>query len=184
MVNIIRAAGLLALIPFIAAAPTSVGASIDERTDSQNTELFSFEKWAEEKIANPGGNHLSPDEAVALAFNQTLTDENGIEKRASCAGTAGSPASAADAAWCIDFLSARSNVNCVAYTSGTSFCVRGVAQITGVSTISPPAPVTVLCGAVARSAGAIMDQCTSNGRVYGQQTAWGNGNMAVHIRSP
>lgn len=73
MVNIIRASGLLALIPFIAAAPTSVGASLDVRADSQNTELFSFEKWAEEKIANPSGNHLSPDEAVALAFNQTST---------------------------------------------------------------------------------------------------------------
>ncbi|KAK1470863.1 hypothetical protein CCUS01_00981 [Colletotrichum cuscutae] len=64
MVNFTRAAGLLALIPLIAAAPTAAEAT------EQNVP-FSFEKWAEDIIANPNGQHPSPEEAMALAFNQT-----------------------------------------------------------------------------------------------------------------
>ncbi|KAF6812942.1 hypothetical protein CMUS01_12954 [Colletotrichum musicola] len=181
MVNFIRAASLLALVPSISAAPTTAEA-LEVRAE---TEVFSFEKWAEDIIANPGGNHLSPDEAVALAFNQTSTDEHTIQKRASCNIVAGSPASAADAVWCIDFIAARANVKCEAAVSGTSFCRRGLAQITGVSGgFNPPRSTSTLCGNVARSAGAIMDQCTRNGQVYGTTAAWGNGNLAVHIRHP
>lgn len=71
MVNLIRTAGLLALIPLIAAAPTAAEAT------EQNVP-FSFEKWAEDIIANPNGQHPSPEEAIALAFNQTSSGSQHI----------------------------------------------------------------------------------------------------------
>ncbi|KAJ0277416.1 hypothetical protein COL940_007770 [Colletotrichum noveboracense] len=172
MVNFMRAAGLLAITPLIAAAPTDTDAGIDVRAVDVAVP-FSFEKWAEDIIANPNGNHPSPEEAIALAFNQTSTD--GLEKR---------QADVADAVWCIDFIAARANVACNAVVSGTSFCSRGQARITGVATGgNPPRDTSSPCGNVARSAGQIMDACTRNGLVYGQNNAWGNGNMRVHIRA-
>ncbi|KAI8227174.1 hypothetical protein K4K53_005996 [Colletotrichum sp. SAR 10_77] len=78
MVNFMRAAGLLAITPLIAAAPTVTDAGIDVRAVNVAVP-FSFEKWAEDIIANPNGNHPSPEEAIALAFNETSTD--GLEKR-------------------------------------------------------------------------------------------------------
>ncbi|UQC90483.1 uncharacterized protein CLUP02_16013 [Colletotrichum lupini] len=178
MVNLIRAAGLLALIPLIAAAPTAAEAT------EQNVP-FSFEKWAEDIIANPNGQHPSPEEAMALAFNQTSSD--GLEKRqqdVSCTfNDNDNAASVADAVWCIDFIAARANVECKAVVSATVFCHRGQAQIAGVATGgNPPRDTSSPCGNVARSAGQIMDACTRGSLVFGQNNAWGNGNMRVHIR--
>nr|XP_036582728.1 uncharacterized protein CTRU02_07281 [Colletotrichum truncatum]KAF6791519.1 hypothetical protein CTRU02_07281 [Colletotrichum truncatum] len=123
MVNFIRAAGLLAIIPLIAAAPTATEANVAVRAAEQEAVPFSFEKWAEDIMANPNGQHPSPEEALALAFNQTSTD--GLEKRqadVSCVFNDNSQAaSVADAVWCIDFIAARSNVQCKAIVSGTSF---------------------------------------------------------------
>ncbi|KAF4806615.1 hypothetical protein CGCSCA5_v014173 [Colletotrichum siamense] len=185
MVNFMRAAGLLAITHLIAAAPTVTDAGIDVGAVDVAVP-FSFEKWAEDIIANPNGNHPSPEEAIALAFNETSTD--GLEKRqadVSCTfDKPGGAASVADAVWCIDFIAARANVACNAVVSGTSFCSRGQARITGVATGgNPPRDTSSPCGNVARSAGQIMDACTRNGLVYGQNNAWGNGNMRVHIRA-
>ncbi|KAK6213118.1 hypothetical protein QIS74_09120 [Colletotrichum tabaci] len=185
MVNFLRAAGLLALAPLAAAAPAATDSNLDVR--AADAVPFSFAKWADDIIANPNGQHPSPEEAMALAFNQTSTD--GLEKRqadVSCEfNRPGQSASVADAVWCIDFIAQRANVQCRAVVSGTSFCRRGQAQITGVAFGgNPPRDTSSPCGNVARSAGAIMDACTRNGLVYGQNNAWGNGNMAVHIRSP
>ncbi|EFQ30426.1 hypothetical protein CGRA01v4_09969 [Colletotrichum graminicola] len=185
MVNFIRTAGLLALIPLVAAAPAAVADNVEVR--EAGAVPFSFEKWADDIITNPNGQHPSPEEAIALAFNQTSTD--GLEKRqADVSCTFNDPAhaaSVADAVWCIDFIAQRANVACRAVVSATSFCRRGQAQITGVATGgNPPRDTSSPCGNVARSAGAIMDACTRDGLVYGQNNAWGNGNMRVHIRSP
>ncbi|KAK2043093.1 hypothetical protein LZ31DRAFT_555490 [Colletotrichum somersetense] len=185
MVNFIRAAGLLALVPLVVAAPAAAADNIEVR--AAEAVPFSFEKWADDIIANPNGQHPSPEEAIALAFNQTSTD--GLEKRqADVSCTFNDPAhsaSVADAVWCIDFIAQRANVACRAVVSATSFCRRGQAQITGVATGgNPPRDTSSPCGDVARSAGAIMDACTRNGLVYGENNAWGNGNMRVHIRSP
>ncbi|KXH48453.1 hypothetical protein CSIM01_04832 [Colletotrichum simmondsii] len=159
MVKFVLAAGLLALVPFIAAAPTAAEAT------EQNLP-FSFERWAEDIIANPNGQHPSPEEAMALAFNQTSSE-----------------AFVADAVWCIDFIAARANVQCKAVVSATVFCHRGQAQIAGVATGgNPPRDTSSPCGNVARSAGQIMDACTRGSLVFGQNNAWGNGNMRVHIR--
>ncbi|TDZ29455.1 hypothetical protein C8034_v000383 [Colletotrichum sidae] len=187
MVNFVRVAGLLALVPLIAAAPAASEANIDVR--EAEVVPFSFEKWAEDIIANPNGKHLSPEEAFAVGFNQTSTGEDGLEKRQADVRCTfdrnGDAASAADAVWCIDFIAARSNVACRAVVSGTSFCRRGQAQITGVAHGgNPPKDTSSPCGNVARSAGQIMDACTRSGLVYGENSAWGNGNMAVHIRKP
>ncbi|KAK1958795.1 hypothetical protein LY78DRAFT_647042 [Colletotrichum sublineola] len=186
MVNFIRVAGLLAFVPLVAAAPA---ATADNNIEVRAAEAvpFSFEKWADDIITNPNGQHPSPEEALALAFNQTSTD--GLEKRqADVSCTFNDPAhaaSVADAVWCIDFIAQRANVACRAVVSATSFCRRGQAQITGVATGgNPPRDTSSPCGNVARSAGAIMDACTRDGLVFGQNNAWGNGNMRVHIRSP
>ncbi|GKT63848.1 hypothetical protein ColTof4_04574 [Colletotrichum tofieldiae] len=185
MVNFISAAGLLALVPLVVAAPAGTDANVEVR--AAESVPFSFAKWADDIIANPDGQHPSPEEALALAFNQTSTD--GLEKRQAdvhCEfNKPGDSASVADAVWCIDFIAQRANVQCKAIVSATSFCRRGQAQITGVATGgNPPKDTSSPCGNVARSAGAIMDACTRNGLVYGQNKAWGNGNMVVHIRSP
>ena len=39
-------------------------------------------------------------------------------------------------------------------------------------------------GNVARAAGRIMDKCTRGGTVQGENTAYGNGYLHVHIRRP
>ena len=36
---------------------------------AQEAAPFSFAKWADEIIADPNGNHLSPEEAIAVAVN-------------------------------------------------------------------------------------------------------------------
>ncbi|KAK1978184.1 hypothetical protein LZ30DRAFT_599712 [Colletotrichum cereale] len=184
MVNFIRAAGLLALVSLAAAAPAA-SATDNIQVRAAEAVPFSFEKWADDIITNPNGQHPSPEEAIALAFNQTSTD--GLEKRdASCTfDNPGKSASVADAVWCIDFIAQRANVACRAAVSATAFCRRGQAQITGVAVGgNPPRDTSSPCGNVARSAGAIMDACTRNGLVYGENAAWGNGNLRVHIRSP
>lgn len=72
MVNFMRAASLLAISSLVAAAPTVMDTGIEVRA-ADVAVPFSFEKWAEDIIANPSGNHPSPEEAIALAFNQTST---------------------------------------------------------------------------------------------------------------
>ncbi|TKW48485.1 hypothetical protein CTA1_5579 [Colletotrichum tanaceti] len=72
MVNFLRAAGLLALAPLLAAAaPAATESNLDVR--AADAAPFSFAKWADDIIANPNGQHPSPEEAMALAFNQTST---------------------------------------------------------------------------------------------------------------
>lgn len=44
--------------------------------------------------------------------------------------------------------------------------------------------LTAASGNVARAAGRIMDKCTRGGTVQGENTAYGNGYLHVHIRRP
>ncbi|KAF4333129.1 hypothetical protein FBEOM_13077 [Fusarium beomiforme] len=163
------------------------GALAGREADTQANIPFSLESWVSGIIADPDGAHLSPDEALNLTVNQTSNDLGAMEKRAvRCNTVAGTSASVADAVWCIDFLARRSGQRCGVPAGGrSSFCRHGLATIQGVSerpvwqggTSSP-------CGNVARSAGRIMDKCTRGGTVQGENTAYGNGYLAVHIRRP
>ncbi|KAI1070459.1 hypothetical protein LB507_006684 [Fusarium sp. FIESC RH6] len=155
--------------------------------DKGAADSFSFESWAKGIIANPEGTHLSPEAASKTAINQTRIDDGALDKRElRCDTVAGTSASVADAVWCIDFLARRPNQRCGVGAGGrSSFCRHGLATIQGVSgrpvweggTSSP-------CGNVARAAGRIMDKCTRGGTVQGENTAYGNGYLHVHIRRP
>ncbi|OLN86097.1 hypothetical protein CCHL11_05276 [Colletotrichum chlorophyti] len=190
MVNVIRAAGFLAFFPLlslITAASTATEANVDVRAAAQESVPFSFEKWADDIMPNPNGQH--PSHKEAFLSPSTKLRPYGLEKRqadVSCTfNNPGGAASVADAVWCIDFIVARANVLCRAAVSGTSFCRRGQAQITGVVYgTNTPRDNARLCGNVGRSAGQITDACTRNGLVFGQNNAWGNGNLRVHIRAP
>ncbi|KAF4440277.1 hypothetical protein FACUT_3498 [Fusarium acutatum] len=169
------------------AISATAGSFTGRKTDTEATAPFSLESWASDIIADPDGAHLSPDEAYALAVNQTEADSRTLEKRVvRCNTVAGTSASVADAVWCIDFLARRPGQRCGVGAGGrSSFCRHGLATIQGVSsypvwkggTSSP-------CGNVARSAGRIMDKCTRGGTVQGVNTAYGNGYLSVHIRRP
>ncbi|KAF4460673.1 hypothetical protein FALBO_12540 [Fusarium albosuccineum] len=83
---------------------------------------------------------------------------------------------------CINYLAGLGGQPCTGTVSGTSFCWRGNTQITGIAPNGGSS--TSSCQDVARGAGQIMDNCSrGDGKVKGQNPAWGNGNLIVDIRS-
>ncbi|KAM7202641.1 hypothetical protein V8F20_004430 [Naviculisporaceae sp. PSN 640] len=175
MVKLVQIASFLALAPLALAAPAPA---------ENVAAAFSFEQWAIDKSTNPTGNHLSVEEVIAIAENRTSADPLPLSKRAASCTFSGQLASAADAVRCIDYLAARPNQNCHAAVSATEFIRMGQARITGIASgRNPPQDTNSPCGNVARGAGLIMDACTRNGLVRGQNAAWGNGYMVVDIRA-
>ncbi|KAK4209479.1 hypothetical protein QBC37DRAFT_404261 [Rhypophila decipiens] len=158
---------LLALSPLTLAAPAPA-------RDVAAT--FSFEQWAIDKSTNPTGNHLSVEEVIAIANNQTSTSPLPLGKRAARLAMQSGAST--------KYLAAHPTQNCHATISSTRFINIGQARITSISGgQNPPRDTDSPCGNVARGAGLIMDASTRNGRVRGQNAAWDNGYMTVDIRS-
>ncbi|KAK5997629.1 hypothetical protein PT974_02993 [Cladobotryum mycophilum] len=150
MVNFAASAlALMALAPVIGAVPTA---------DS----TFSFTSWVEDIIANPKGQHLSPEGAVSAA---ALNDKGSLEKRVTCNGGRTAPVN--DAVSCINQL-AREGGEC-ALDGGVDFCTIGGAKIIGRTGGGGPVHHSVDCNEIARTAGKIMDACTTGNVVSGSE---------------
>ncbi|KAK1704840.1 hypothetical protein BDP67DRAFT_548905 [Colletotrichum lupini] len=185
MVNVaLSTLAVLAAAPFIGAVPTA--------TQSDAAEVFSFAKWVDGIIANPEGDNLTPSQAVeawresvnATESDGTTSTNSLLQKRVTCNTVAGTEASVPDAVSCINDLARKGSQACVV-SSVSVFCLLGNAQITGVKGGTNAASTTSACNDVARAGGLIMDSCTrADNTVQGQEYAWGNGNLLVHIRRP
>ncbi|KAF4456559.1 hypothetical protein FALBO_15381 [Fusarium albosuccineum] len=90
-----------------------------------------------------------------------------------------------EAVECINYLASLGGQACTGGVSGTSFCRRGNTQITGLAVGLPSdKTATASCQDVARGAGLVMDRCSrGDGKVRGQNPAWGNGHLMVDIRN-
>ncbi|KAK4034487.1 hypothetical protein C8A01DRAFT_18715 [Parachaetomium inaequale] len=175
------ALALLALTPVIGAVAvpdTSVGVS-----SAGEVERFSFVKWVDDMIANPGGTHLSPEQAYE-AWQTTVanaTEPDGtLHKRLRCNNIPGGEASVPDAVKCINHLAGLGTTPCVV-TVKSRFATSGNAKS---GALEREWILTPRTGDehVARAAGAVMDACwRADNTVQGDEFAWGNGNIAVHI---
>ncbi|KAJ4168712.1 hypothetical protein NW754_010640 [Fusarium falciforme] len=129
--------------------------------------------------------------SVALLLSlatSTLAVPQGLEARApSCMDDlpANTLANINEAVECINYLASLGNQPCTAGVGAQSFCRRGNTQITGIAVGLPSdRTATSPCQAVARGAGLVMDRCSrGDGKVRGQNPAWGNGNLMVDIRT-
>ncbi|KAG9250223.1 uncharacterized protein F5Z01DRAFT_678021 [Emericellopsis atlantica] len=146
------------------------------------SESFSFEKWTEEIIADPSGDHLSPEDAFKLAMASEHQAVPHAKRDVSCDQKPS--ASVSDAVQCINQLAAKGTQECHAsYGGATVFCTYGKAQVVAVT--NKVEGTSSSCQDVARGLGAIMDQCwRPDNTVQGQSTAWGNGDMAIHLSEP
>ncbi|KAK4203625.1 hypothetical protein QBC40DRAFT_293742 [Triangularia verruculosa] len=174
---------LLAMTPVIGAvavpATTSAPSSASELAQ-QPTERFSFAQWVDDIIANRP--HLSPAEAIE-AFERTVlnaTDGDALAKRAPrCNNIPGGEVPAPHAVECINHLAGRGSTPCVV-TIKSRFATFGDAEIWGVG--AGRATHSSSCEHVARAGGMIMDACwRADNTVQGDEFAWGNGNIDVHI---
>ncbi|KAH6856685.1 hypothetical protein B0I37DRAFT_80641 [Chaetomium sp. MPI-CAGE-AT-0009] len=181
MVNFAPATlAVLALTPVIGALAvpdTSVGIR-----SAGEVERFSFVKWVDDMIANPGGTHLSPEQAYE-AWRTTVanaTEPDGtLHKRLRCNNIAGGEASVPDAVHCINHLAGLGTTPCVV-TVKSRFATWGNAEIWGIG--AGMATHSSYCEHVARAAGMVMDACwRADNTVQGDEFAYGNGNIAVHI---
>ncbi|KXX75566.1 hypothetical protein MMYC01_208796 [Madurella mycetomatis] len=148
--------------------------------------VTSFSEWVEGIIADPNGDHLSPEDAVAAfksgAFSvpPAVKPRRGlVEKRATCYEVPGTEALIVDAVACINAIARRAPDSCREYM----LCQLNTAAITqdggGPGRWSS-------CNDVARGAGYVMDHCVRPGSdwVQGSEFAHGNGNLLVRIRRP
>ncbi|KAM5344514.1 hypothetical protein ACJ41O_013050 [Fusarium nematophilum] len=147
-------------------------------------EQFSYEKWVDGIIADPNGNHLSPEEAVKARMASVAAHPGSLSTRATCrADGEMKPANAEDAVACINYLASLGGQICRAKVV-TRFCTIGNAAITGVAS-GGVSEAEDTCEHVARAAGKIMDKCTrADKSVNGQELSWGQEKMAVHIHHP
>ncbi|KAI9899778.1 hypothetical protein N3K66_006239 [Trichothecium roseum] len=188
MVKISLVMGLAAFTSLSLAQPI-------EQEEGTVTSSFSFEEWANGISADPEGNHLSPDEAVASAI-EFGTESSSHEKRAGniVCNTAGVKVAKADsclapfrdkkapsAAACIDKIARRGGQTCHSKTI-TTFCSNSGAEIVGATT-GPKFDVKTTCQKVAATAGKVMDICfRSDNTVQGVNFLNGKGGrMAVNI---
>ncbi|KAK4171442.1 hypothetical protein QBC36DRAFT_199344 [Triangularia setosa] len=172
---------ILALTPIIGAAAvpdtTSVAPTVSE---DQVVERFSFAKWVDDIVA--GRPHLSPEGAVE-AWERTVinaTEPSGtLHKRLRCNNIPGGEAPVPDAVQCINHLAALGTTNCVV-TISSRFATYGNAEIWGFG--AGMATHSSWCQHIARAAGLVMDACwRADNTVQGDEMAWGNGNIDVHI---
>ncbi|KAM0420398.1 hypothetical protein ACHAPT_011818 [Fusarium lateritium] len=116
---------------------------------------FSVESWANDIIANPNGDHLSPEEA-AKAYARPA--EGSLDKRATCHDNFYTPAQVPDAVACINQLAGKGGQACVIENYRSRFCEIGGAAIDGVLPASE-GRTEVPCSEIAQAAGRIMDTC-------------------------
>ncbi|KAK4148498.1 hypothetical protein C8A00DRAFT_19683 [Chaetomidium leptoderma] len=173
---------LTSAVGAVAVPETSAGASSEGEV-----ERFSFVKWVDDIIANPKGTHLSPEQAYE-AWQATVvnaTEPAGtLHKRVRCNNIEGGSAPAPDAVRCINHLAALGTKPCKV-TVKSRFATFGNAEIWGVGAGSKThsSELTFLCSEhIARAAGKVMDVCwRADNTVQGDEMAWGNGNIDVHI---
>ncbi|KAK3990705.1 hypothetical protein QBC44DRAFT_393990 [Cladorrhinum sp. PSN332] len=168
---------LLALTPVIGAV--AVQPRAEEATQA---EPFSFVKWVDEIAANPNGTHLSPEQAYQewerTVLNATET-EGALHKRLRCNNIPNASAPVPDAVQCINYLASLGTKPCKV-TIESRFVVWGNAEIWGIG--AGMATHSSYCEHIARAAGLVMDNCwRADNTVQGDEMAWGNGNIAVHI---
>ncbi|RSL84623.1 hypothetical protein BHE90_000764 [Fusarium euwallaceae] len=133
-------------------------------------------------------NFITSAALLLTAATSTLAVPQGLEARApSCMDNlpGNTLANINEAVECINYLASLGNQACVAGVGGQSFCRRGNTQITGIAVGLPSHQSTSSpCQAVARGAGLVMDRCSrADGKVRGQNPAWGNGHLMVDIRT-
>ncbi|RSL63351.1 hypothetical protein CEP53_004434 [Fusarium sp. AF-6] len=133
-------------------------------------------------------NFITSAALLLTAVTSTLAVPQGLEARApSCMDNlpGNTLANINEAVECINYLASLGNQACVAGVGGQSFCRRGNTQITGIAVGLPSHQSTSSpCQAVARGAGLVMDRCSrADGKVRGQNPAWGNGHLMVDIRT-
>ncbi|KAI9899781.1 hypothetical protein N3K66_006242 [Trichothecium roseum] len=187
MVKISLVMGLAALAPFSMAQP------IDQDQNQGVASGFSFEAWVNDIIANPEGDHLSPEEAVAAALEDGTVSSSASsshEKRLGpndvvCNRNGFTSAKAPDAVSCINELARRGSQACRA-KSATKFCSIGTAEIVGVAGEGPKYDTSAPCQQVASAAGRILDICwRADNTVQGMNYVNGNaGLMALHVSHP
>ncbi|ORY13955.1 hypothetical protein BCR34DRAFT_613085 [Clohesyomyces aquaticus] len=142
----------LALTVSVAAVPTASNAAA--------AAPFTFSQWIEDIIANPDGQHLSPEEAVA-AKNAAVGAESPanplLKRKPNCDGFG--HANAKNAASCLDYLAKKGakGTKCEVKQPTQSFCKIGNAEIIG--SVSNHYPQSVNCNDVARTGGKIFDSC-------------------------
>ncbi|KAH8672298.1 hypothetical protein BGZ61DRAFT_521332 [Ilyonectria robusta] len=153
----------------------SVGEAIviEPRSKTRAASFVSFEQWVENIIANPEGEHLTPDEAIGAheaIINSTDIDleARALEKRVYCYDNVQDSAPAGDAAECINYLASIGGRDCTVHSGSQQLFrrIRG-ARIWGQIGGGNNAPATDSCQNVARTGGRIMDSCTRNGQVRG-----------------
>ncbi|KAF5717561.1 hypothetical protein FMUND_5722 [Fusarium mundagurra] len=177
----------LALITLGVFAFSAIAGSVtDRKIDTDATAPFSLESWVSGIIADPDGAHLRPDEAYALAVNQTKNDSGTLEKRTLSCNSLGRRTSAGvfDVLLCIASLASRGRQGCSLGLGGraASFCRHGSAIITGHRSGPLWGGGIPSCGDVARAATQIVRKCTRDGRVQGWNDAYRNGRVTVNIR--
>ncbi|KAH8699359.1 hypothetical protein GQ44DRAFT_832157 [Phaeosphaeriaceae sp. PMI808] len=140
----------LALTASVAAVPASNAAAAVS---------FTFSQWIEDIIANPDGEHLSPEEAVTAknAAEGALSPANPLLKRnPECRF---GHANAKNAASCLNDLAKKGagGINCRVNQPLQTFCRIGNAEVIG--SVSNNYPQSVNCNDVARTGGKIFDSC-------------------------
>ncbi|OAK96088.1 hypothetical protein IQ06DRAFT_308902 [Phaeosphaeriaceae sp. SRC1lsM3a] len=139
---------------------------------------FTFTSWIDGMIANPNGNHLSPDEAVDAAYNGSSLQ---LGKRVWCDVEASHPrTNARDAAYCLDYLTRLHNQGIRCGLASNEYwvvkCQRNNAII--VASKSAAASQSISCGDFARNGGSIFDSCwRSDDTIVGQEIRYGNTNI-------
>lgn len=167
--NLLASLALLAA-PLATALPTA----------SPETTPFSFEQWA--ASIGAGDAHLSVDEAIKAASASAPSSKRSLEKRLRCNHLSIPPASVPDAVTCINQLASNGQA-CRVEGPTVAFCTFGNAQIVGVR--GSQGPTESSCNDIARAAGAVLDSCwRADNTVQGDEYAWGNGDIAVHVAAP
>ncbi|KAK4226757.1 hypothetical protein QBC38DRAFT_365764 [Podospora fimiseda] len=182
---------IFSTLAFLALTPVVTAVSVPDATNTtsvttQVEQPFSISQWVEEIIANPNGTHLSAEQAWET-YKTTVVDNpqpaGTLQKRVRC-NIQRESAPAPDAVKCIEYLAGLGTTRCEV-TLLVRFAVWGNAEIVGVSNeIRNGKPVTHSshCNDIARAAGKIMDNCwRADNTVQGDESAWGNGNIRVHI---
>ncbi|KAJ4342408.1 hypothetical protein N0V87_001026 [Didymella glomerata] len=168
------------LLPVLLALSTSVAAAPSTPTSTE----FTFAQWIEDIIADPTGDHLSPEEAVA-AKNAAVAS-NTLGKRINCDQNWGR-ANANDAASCLSDLARKgaAGTRCVVGNDqfGVQMCRIGNAQVA--ASKSERSAQGANCNDVARTGGLVFDSCwRSDGTVKGSEICVGNRLMQVNILAP
>ncbi|KAH8724868.1 hypothetical protein GQ44DRAFT_707950 [Phaeosphaeriaceae sp. PMI808] len=171
---------LLTLSASVAAIPTAA---------STSGTTFTFTQWIEDIIANPNGDHLTPDEAVA-AKNAAVASTNPLNTRAPrCMDEfdGWGRANANDAAACLRDLANKGaqGINCGIGQGqfDIQMCRIGNAQIHSSKSTSTFQQAN--CNDVARTGGKIFDSCwRADNTIKGADLCIGNQNFQVGILAP